>query len=146
MIRQPVAAGNFYPASKKVLEAQIESMSDTKAVKQDALVVVSPHAGYIYSGAVACELFSNIRITDSVIILGPNHTGAGEDIAIYRTGKWRTPIGNIDIDEKLSAVICKNTNLIKNDFSAHMYEHSIETQLPIMQYFKNDFKIVPIIC
>lgn len=145
MIRQPVAAGNFYPASKKVLEAQIESMSDTKAVKQDALGVVSPHAGYIYSGAVACELFSNIRITDSVIILGPNHTGAGEDFAIYRTGKWRTPIGNIDIDEKLSAVICKNTNLIKNDFSAHMYEHSIETQLPIMQYFKNDFKIVPII-
>ena len=145
MIRQPAAADKFYPASKKALEAQIKSMSNAKTDEEDALAVVAPHAGYTYSGPIACELFSNIRITDSVIILGPNHTGIGENFAIYGTGKWRTPLGDIDVDEELSAVICKNTGLIKNDISAHAYEHSIEVQLPIMQYFKNAFKIVPII-
>ena len=145
MIRQPVVAGKFYPVSKNVLEAQIKSMSDAKTDKKDALAVVSPHAGYTYSGPIACELFSNIRITDSVIILGPNHTGVGENFAIYGKGKWSTPLGDIDIDEELSSVICKNTSLIKNDISAHAYEHSIEVQLPIMRYFKNTFKIVPII-
>ena len=145
MIRQPVAAGKFYPASKKALEAQIKSMSNAKTDKKDALAVVAPHAGYICSGPVACELFSSINITDSVIILGPNHTGIGEAFAIYGTGKWRTPMGDIDIDEELSAVICKNTGLIKNDISAHTHEHSIEVQLPIMQYFKDNFKIIPIV-
>jgi MEMO1 family protein len=145
MIRQPVAAGQFYPASKKALEAQIGSMSVDRPDKESVLAVVSPHAGYIYSGPVACGLFSNIRITDTVIILGPNHTGIGQPFSVYGRGSWRTPLGDISIDEGLSADICMNTGLFREDPSAHRYEHSIEVQLPIMQYFKDDFRIVPIV-
>jgi MEMO1 family protein len=146
MIRQPIAAGKFYPASKKALYDEIESMSQSASPdKKRALAVVLPHAGYVYSGHITCEVFSDIEITDSVIILGPNHTGMGQPFAVYGNGKWRTPLGDIDIDENLSAAICENTSILKNDPSAHMYEHSIEVQLPIIQYFKNSFKIVPIV-
>ena len=146
MIRQPIAAGKFYPASKKALYDEIESMSKSAGPdKKKALAVVSPHAGYMYSGRIACEVFSDVKITDSMIILGPNHTGIGQPFAVYGRGKWRTPLGDVSIDEDLSAAICENASILKNDPSAHMYEHSIEVQLPIIQYFKNDFKIVPIV-
>jgi MEMO1 family protein len=145
MIRNPVAAGKFYPASKKALESEISAMADASADKKNAVAAISPHAGYVYSGPVACKLFSNIRIPDSIIILGPNHTGIGENFAVYKKGIWRTPMGDIEIDEGLADDICGTTELLKNDLSAHMYEHSIEVQLPIMQYFKNDFRIVPIV-
>jgi MEMO1 family protein len=145
MIRQPVAAGRFYPASKEALNDQIRPMSDKGADKKDVLAVISPHAGYVYSGPVACRVFSNIHITDSVIILGPNHTGIGQAFAVYGRGKWHTPMGDIGIDEELSAALCKGAGLLIDDASAHAYEHSIEVQLPIMQYFRNDFRIVPIV-
>jgi MEMO1 family protein len=145
MTRQPVAAGKFYPGSKKALDEQIGLMPGKGTDKKQVLAVVSPHAGYVYSGPVACSVFSNIRITDSVIILGPNHTGTGQPFAVYGKGKWHTPMGDIAIDEELSASICQGTDLIKHDTSAHAYEHSIEVQLPIMQYFRDDFRIVPIV-
>jgi MEMO1 family protein len=146
MIRQPIAAGKFYPASKKALYDEIESMSKSAGPdKKRALAVVSPHAGYMYSGRIACEVLSGVEITDSMIILGPNHTGAGQSFAVYGKGKWRTPLGAVSIDEDLSAAICKSADILKDDVSAHMHEHSIEVQLPIIQYFKNNFKIVPIV-
>jgi MEMO1 family protein len=145
MIRQPSVSGKFYPSSKKGLEDQIKFMACQDAVPRDVLGVVVPHAGYIYSGPVACELFSNIEITDSVIILGPNHTGSGRPAAIYASGSWSTPLGDITIDEEISESICTKTKLIEKDASAHIHEHSLEVQIPIMQYFRADFKIIPIV-
>ncbi len=145
VIRQPSVSGKFYPSSKKGLKDQIKSMACQGVVPRDALGIVAPHAGYIYSGPVACELFSSVEITDSVIILGPNHTGAGRPAAIYASGSWSTPLGDIAIDEEISEAICTKTKLIEKDISAHIHEHSLEVQIPIMQYFRADFRIVPIV-
>lgn len=145
MLREPVAAGRFYPASSDVLRGQIESMVSKKAQPKKALGVVSPHAGYPFSGPIACEVFSNVRITDTVIMLGPNHTGLGKGFALYPEGSWSTPFGDVSIDKNLSAALLKGSELIQEDVAAHTAEHSLEVQIPVMQYFKTDFKIVPIV-
>jgi len=145
MIREPVAANKFYPAASAALRAQIESMVDKKAHSKKALGIVSPHAGYAFSGKVACEVFSKVEITDTVIMLGPNHTGRGQAFALYPEGCWNTPFGDVPIDKDLSSALLKRSGLIQEDATAHLAEHSLEVQLPIMQYFKPDFKIVPII-
>lgn len=82
MIRQPVAAGRFYPDSPAELKAQLKSFMIENAEKADAVGVVMPHAGYIYSGAVAGAVVSHIQIKDTFIIIGPNHTGLGQPLSI----------------------------------------------------------------
>jgi AmmeMemoRadiSam system protein B len=120
-------------------------MIDKNASKEKAFGIVSPHAGYIYSGPVAGALFSHTEITDTVVILGPNHTGIGHTFSLYKEGRWSTPFGMVDIDAGLSDDILKSSSLIKEDKTAHAYEHSLEVQIPFMQYFKKDFKIVPMV-
>lgn len=144
MIREAVAAGRYYPADRYELKKQIESMVDKKAHPKKALGVVSPHAGYPFSGEIACKVFSKVNITDTVIILGPNHTGLGKPFALYAQGYWQTPLGNVPIDKEFSSALLKASGLIEKDAAAHLAEHSIEVQLPIIQYFKPDIKIVPI--
>ncbi len=144
MEREPIVAGQFYPASLKALTDQIEFFVNTGLKKEKVKGVVSPHAGYIYSGKVAVQVFSQIEIPETVVLIGPNHTGRGKRFALYPDGSWKTPLGNIKIDKELSESILKNSELITEDEQAHLYEHSIEVQLPIMQYFRKDFKIVPI--
>jgi len=145
MIREPVVAGQFYPSSAQGLIAEIEQMVEKDAQAQKVIGVVSPHAGYIYSGPVAASLFSRVEITDTVIVLGPNHTGFGAKFSLYSKGKWHTPLGDLEIDEDLAADLLNSTNLISDDTKAHAHEHSLEVQLPIMQYFRRDFKIVPMV-
>ncbi|NQT95080.1 MAG: AmmeMemoRadiSam system protein B [Candidatus Omnitrophica bacterium] len=145
MKREPAVCGQFYPATERLLREQIESMVDKDAVREKVLGVVSPHAGYIYSGPVAGSLFSHIEITDTVVILGPNHTGLGSTFSLYEKGSWTTPLGEVKIDEKLAADIKERCELIEGDEAAHSHEHSLEVQIPFMQYFKPDFKIVPIV-
>lgn len=145
MIREPIAADRFYPAASAALRGQIESMVDKNAQPKKALGVVSPHAGYVFSGKIACEVFSKVEITDTVIMLGPNHTGRGQAFALYPEGCWNTPFGDASIDKGLSSALLKRSSLIQEDATAHLAEHSLEVQLPIMQYFKPDVKIVPII-
>jgi len=145
MTREPVFAGQFYPSSPQALKDEIASMVDKQAEKEDAIGVFSPHAGYLYSGYVAGILFSNIKITDTVVILGPSHTGVGPVFSLYTKGSWRTPFGEVGIDEELCCRIEAGCDLIKADETAHMQEHSIEVQLPFMQYFAKDFKIVPMV-
>ncbi|MDD5504520.1 MAG: AmmeMemoRadiSam system protein B [Candidatus Omnitrophica bacterium] len=145
MNRQPVAAGRFYPADKKGIEIFLSGTGPISKSKKDALAIVSPHAGYIYSGAIAVQTISGIRIADTVVIIGPNHAAIGSPFAVYGSGKWHTPLGDIAVDEKMSCAICRACGLIMDDKTAHCREHSIEVQLPILQYFRRDFKIVPII-
>jgi len=145
MEREPIVAGQFYPASLKTLTDQIESFVEIGIRKEKVKGVVSPHAGYIYSGKVAVEVFSKIEIPDTVVLIGPSHTGTGDMFALYPGGSWKTPFGSLVIDRELSESILKHSELISEDEQAHSYEHSLEVQLPIMQYFKKDFKIVPIV-
>jgi AmmeMemoRadiSam system protein B/AmmeMemoRadiSam system protein A len=104
-----------------------------------------PHAGYIYSGPVAGATISKIRLRDTFIILGPNHTGLGKAFSIMTQGFWRTPLGDVEIDSELARNIATLSSYLEKDSDAHRYEHSIEVQLPFLQYFKKNIKFVPII-
>src|SRR3989338_6335659 len=99
MIREPAVAGQFYPAKKDMLEAQLKKFIDVSIKKEDALALISPHAGYVYSGPVAGALYSYVAIADVALILGPNHTGLGAQFSIMAHGVWRTPLGDVQIDE-----------------------------------------------
>ncbi len=144
MIREPIVADKFYPANATSLRSQIGSMINKKAIPKKVLGAVVPHAGYSFSGRVACEVFSNVRITDTVIILGPNHTGLGQAFALYPKGSWNTPFGRVDIDSDFSESLLSGSELIEEDAAAHSTEHSLEVLVPMLQYLKPDVKIVPI--
>jgi hypothetical protein len=145
MIRQPVVAGQFYPASPSQLKSMIEEMVDEKAEKEEVIGLISPHAGYMYSGPVTGALVSRIKFKDTFIIMGPNHTGMGKPFSIMSEGVWQTPLGDVEIDAELARHILTGSLYLKDDFVAHLNEHSIEVQLPFLQYFKPGFKFVPII-
>ena len=145
MIREPVAAGQFYPGSAEGLRSMLESMVDDRAPKSNAIGIIAPHAGYIYSGMVAGAVISRIKFKDTFVMLGPNHTGQGKEFSIMTEGTWITPLGEVDIDTKLAKQILASSSYLKEDSLAHAYEHSLEVQLPFLQYFKSDVRIVPII-
>lgn len=143
-IRKPAVAGQFYPEESLKLKGQIEGFIDKSAGKSDIVSCVLPHAGYIYSGKVAAEVICRINIKNTVILLGPNHTGYGAQFSMMADGVWQTPFGNVAIDDLLAGRILENSKYAQADDSAHLYEHSLEVELPILQYFKPDFKIVPV--
>jgi len=145
MMRNPVVSGQFYPEAPSQLKAMIEGMVDEKAVKEEVIGLVSPHAGYIYSGPVTGAVISKIRFQDTFIIIGPNHTGRGKPLSIMTQGTWKTPLGEVEIDSELGRQILAISSHLEEDYVAHQYEHSIEVQLPFLQYFKEDIRIVPII-
>jgi MEMO1 family protein len=142
--RQPAVAGSFYPAERDALVREVEMHVDQNVKTSRTLGIVAPHAGFMYSGNVAGAVYSRIEIPDTVILIGPNHTGNGEAVAVMAEGTWSMPMGKITIDQGLAHAICEETIIAKHDFSAHQFEHSLETQLPFLQYFKNKFEIVPI--
>jgi hypothetical protein len=110
--------------------------------------LVCPHAGYMYSGPVAAYAYYELALDgkpEVVILLGPNHMGYGSGLAIMKEGSWRTPLGDVEIDTETADKILKETNILDVDEVAHSYEHSIEVQLPFLQYlYGNYFRIVPI--
>jgi len=145
MIRKPSVAGYFYPENPEDLRKMIEKMVDVHEKKKKAFCVVSPHAGYVYSGAVAGAVFSSVDIPDKLIILGPNHHNVQTKFAIMKEGIWHTPIGDVPVENRLAKLIMKNTSLVVEDNRAHLKEHSLEVQLPFIQYLKKSLSIVPII-
>jgi len=143
-LRLPAVAGQFYPATRDGIKKQIESFIDKKAKKTDVIACMLPHAGYMYSGRVAAETVSQINIKDKIVLLGPNHTGFGAQFSIMTAGTWQTPLGEVKIDGLLAEKILKGSKYLESDSLAHAYEHSIEVELPILQYFRQDFEMVPI--
>jgi len=145
VIREPIAAGQFYPGSADGLKKMLESMVDDRAEKVNAIGLISPHAGYIYSGVVAGAVISRIKFSNTFVLLGPNHTGRGKDFSIMASGSWITPLGEVEIDAQLAKRIIASSSYLEEDMAAHQYEHSLEVQLPFLQYFKSDVRIVPVI-
>lgn len=139
MIRKPVVAGQFYTGSEALLKKELASLAVEKKEKIEAVGVVSPHAGYIYSGPVAGEVLSSIKPKPTYIILGPNHTGFGRPFGLDLERKWKTPLGEIEVDNELGQAILKGSNYIEKDSLCHDYEHSIEVQLPFLQYLNESF-------
>ncbi|MDI3523328.1 MULTISPECIES: AmmeMemoRadiSam system protein B [unclassified Kosmotoga] len=161
MDRKPVFAGRFYASNAEELKKQITACYDhpvgpgelpgpvfSFALKNAGLI--TPHAGYMYSGPVAAHGYlelSKIGKPRKIIIIGPNHTGYGARLSIWPEGSWHTSLGTLRIDESLVGELIRNSQgELKPDTSAHLYEHSIEVQLPFIQHiFDNDPTIVPII-
>ncbi len=110
--------------------------------------LICPHAGYAYSGPVAAHAFYELAIDgkpDTVVLLGPNHTGYGSALSLMREGAWRTPLGDVEVDSKIADAILHETSVVDVDEVAHRYEHSIEVQLPFLQFlYGSSFKIVPL--
>ena len=143
-LRKPVVSGQFYPSGAKDLKALISSFANKLALKKDIIGAILPHAGYIYSGRVAVETVSVSNIKENVVLLGPNHSGLGADFSIMSEGIWQTPLGNIEINAELASLFLSKSSQLKIDVLAHQNEHSLEVELPILQYFNDNFKIVPI--
>lgn len=153
-MRAPAVAGRFYPGSSESLKKDIESsflhslgpgklpgrLGDSRKIK--GLIV--PHAGYMFSGPVAAHSYLALAkdgFPDTFIIIGPNHTGMGKGVALS-TETFKTPLGEVPIDVELAEEITKG--VLKNDPGAHKFEHSLEVQLPFLQYIKKDIRMVPI--
>jgi AmmeMemoRadiSam system protein B len=145
MIRKAQVAGQFYPAGSAALKKELTRLVNPGEKKTDALGLVSPHAGYVFSGKVAGSCFSRVKVTRTVVILGPNHTGMGAPFSIMTGGTWRMPLGNVEIDAVLGGKILKGSGCIEENAQAHESEHSIEVQLPFLQFFLPEVKIVPIV-
>lgn len=156
-VRRPSVAGAFYPAKPDRLKQLIENcfihklgpgrLPSKRSKNRDTLSIVSPHAGYIYSGPSAAHGYLNLaeqKKPDTIIILGPNHTGWGSPISMMGEGAWDTPLGQVPIDESLAKEIFNKSELIDINETAHTREHSIEVQLPFLQYIYGDFKFIPI--
>jgi AmmeMemoRadiSam system protein B len=158
LARKPAVAGTFYEGEASLLREQIDwcythpqgpgATIRIEAGKRTLVGLVSPHAGYMYSGPVAAHGFAYMARDgkpSSTIILGPNHTGSGSGVSIMTSGKWLTPLGDVKVDEPLAEAIKKSCDLIDVDSIAHAHEHSIEVQLPFLQHlFNGRFGIVPI--
>ncbi|MFH1257214.1 MAG: AmmeMemoRadiSam system protein B [Candidatus Diapherotrites archaeon] len=145
--REAAVAGQFYPRDRELLKKQISdfiSKAKKSGQKEKSSAVIAPHAGLIYSGQTAAYSFNALQAAETFLIVSPNHTGVGERISVFPAGKWEMPLGEIEIDWKLSEKICLELG-IEPDESAHIGEHSIEVQLPFLQFvYGNKFRLVAI--
>lgn len=145
ILRQPAVAGSFYSNNPTQLKSDIEGFVIRDCDKQSVLGIISPHAGYIYSGRVAGNLYSRIKIPDTVVILAPNHTGYGVPYSIWPGGQWRTPLGDVKVDEEVVEELIQACDLLEKDRKAHLHEHAAEVQIPFIQYFNPHIEIVVIV-
>jgi hypothetical protein len=150
--RQPAVAGSFYPARQEELDATLKQLF-TNAIPskniQNIIAIISPHAGYVFSGEVAASAINQIDTTkeyENIFVLGSSHYIAFEGASIYSQGNFITPLGTVKVNTELADQLIKNSSIFSNRTDAHAREHSLEVQLPFLQYrLKKDFKIVPII-
>lgn len=144
MLRHPAVAGQFYPGSKSALESEVKRYLHSDVTPEKALGIVSPHAGYMYSGPTAGAVFASTVVPPSCIVLAPNHTGAGAAAAIMDEGSWEIPTGEVPIDADLVTKLMANCAELQADTMAHQFEHSLEVQLPFMLARQPELHIVPI--
>lgn len=140
----PAVAGQFYAGDAIKLAAQVANLLDAKSPKDTVKAILCPHAGFMYSGAVAGAVYSRIKLPGSIILLGPNHTGLGAKISMASEGQWSIPTGDIQVDSTLAIKIARDNPLVTRDDQAHMFEHSLEVQLPFIAHLAKNARIVPI--
>jgi len=146
MIRKAAVAGQFYPANPETLKTDLAALTqgDSPAEKRRGVAIMVPHAGYIYSGRVAGKTYASVRLPGRAVILCPNHTGLGEAIAVDEEGHWETPIGRVPVDASLARAVLAACPDARADRLAHDREHSLEVQLPFLQYLAGEVTLVPI--
>lgn len=159
MRRPPVVVGQFYPSDPAKLIRMIEwafyyigfskiPKPNTQGPRKIRGLIV-PHAGYMYSGPTAAKAYQALAedgAPETFIIIGPNHAGLGGAISIMKEGIWETPLGEVEVDSEISAMIRERCELVEENPAAHRFEHSVEVQIPFLQaIYGNKFKIVPIV-
>ncbi|MEN3007951.1 AmmeMemoRadiSam system protein B [Pseudothermotoga sp.] len=158
MKREPVVAGSFYPSSPKKLIELIEACFKSELgpgeipkkperVLEKAIAVIVPHAGYIYSGPVAAHAYAEAMKLGNprlVVLLGPNHTGYGARIGVWSDGSWSTPFGEVRVCRQAAELFLEKCKEASKDVQCHIAEHSLEVQLPFLQYTFKEFEILPI--
>ena len=149
-IREPAVAGMFYPASADKLKSQIKMLLDANKPAEhfDNIVgIVSPHAGYIYSGKTAAFVFNAVaqKKYKNVIIISPSHREYFAGISIYNGKAYKTPLGDVPINIEVRKKIAEGSKLIFEGINGHRAEHAVEVQIPFLQTVMNDFSIIPIV-
>lgn len=145
MIRSPAVAGRFYPSDARELAAEIDLFAPADKQKVTALGCLVPHAGYMYSGHVAGEVYASLQIPSRCILLGPRHFPRGQSMAILTEGAWQTPFGEAPIDSALAAELAQAVPMLRDDPVAHEREHSLEVQIPFLQRLVPEFRFVPVV-
>ncbi|MAG50470.1 AmmeMemoRadiSam system protein B [archaeon] len=159
-VRRPIVTGQFYSGDFEKLEEEIKETflskfgpGDLPIKKRDKKIfgIISPHAGYKFSGPCQAWSYKEIaesRMPETYVILGPNHTGLGSNFSMYYEANWETPFGIVKVDDLLGRSLLKKCRFLQNDVMAHLHEHSIEVQLPFLQYVNKDslkdLKFLPI--
>ena len=145
MDRKPVVAGQFYPGTKKDWEAKVREYMQPEPGKDKvkAKLIMLPHAGHIFSGHVAGATLARTEISDTVLLLGPNHTGHGQPIAVWPDGTWRIPEAELEVDADLAQAVIASDAQIVPDQEAHRAEHSLEVLLPFLWVVNPRTRIVP---
>jgi len=149
--RQTAVAGMFYSSSKDKLSLQLQELFSKAEVKSktDVLAIISPHAGYLYSGTVAASAFNQIEADKeykTIFIIGASHIAYFNGASIYNIGNFITPLGEVEVDTAIANKLIKENPLFGMDASYHLEDHCIEVQLPFLQYIlKKKFRIVPVI-
>lgn len=152
-VRAPAVAGLFYPSDplklKEVLnECLVSSALGPLGVRESHSSLIGgmvPHAGYVYSGPCAAHFYARLDPSiERVILLGVNHRGRGHRAALSPHDFWETPLGRIKVDDELNEWLRRSFGFVKDDEIAHSDEHSIEVQLPFLQYVADDFVLLPV--
>lgn len=155
-VRHPAFAGAFYAANPSSLNQQIidsfkhkygPGRLPTRSVDSSITAIIAPHAGYIYSGPCAAQPYLRLaeqETPETVVVIGPNHTGWGAPVSLMGDGHWETPLGLVELDTELAHAIISHSDVAQLDSSAFAREHSVEVQLPFLQFIYPEFKLVPI--
>lgn len=144
--RQPAVAGQFYTNDPEALHTEVQGYLDQAQSKNTAhtILAMAPHAGYYYSGVIAGVTLGQANLGETVLLLGPNHTGLGKHFAVWPDGRWLYPGGALKVDAELAALLCEKEPLLTPDTLAHQREHSLEVMVPFLAALNPQTRIVPI--
>lgn len=146
MDRHPLVAGQFYPAGPSLAKDVAAFLGLAgPPLEEPTILAMVPHAGYVYSGAVAGKTLGLARLADTVILLGPNHTGRGRRLAVWPDGRWDVPGGGLSVDEELARALLAADTRLAADYEAHLGEHSLEVIVPFLRGINPATRIVPIV-
>ncbi len=149
-IRKPAVAGTFYPAEARILSQQVKeflSRAKKENISGEIIGLISPHAGYMYSGQVAAYAFKLLegKKFDTVVVIAPSHRAYFRGASVYDRGSYETPLGLIPVDQELGKKLREQSSLIQSSTQGHTQEHSLEVQLPFLQDTIGEFNLVPLV-
>ncbi len=146
-VRRPAVAGLFYPSQPAALLTAVQQLLPASEARA-AVGAIVPHAGYQYSGRTAGAVLAGVELPRRCVVLAPNHTGAGHAKnggSVFAVGVYRTPLGDIPVDETLAAALLARCPLLEDDPEAHRTEHAIEVILPFLAARRPDVTVLPVL-